>query len=362
MELEYKADIDAALGRIKALWNREDLDRPLISVTAPNGLERRRIPPPATMADKVLDFDYRLDFEEEEIRCTYYGGEAIPTVWPDFGPSITAACLGGGLEIGDVDPELPITGNIWSTPVIDDWERDFDKIGFNPENIWWKRSLEFTRRARERGEGKYFQIILDVDGGADTCADLRCPSKLCIDLYENPEWVQKLLEVVRKGNAEIVNRLHAKVEKSQGGCVTTFKLWAPGRSYNMRNDFAYLISPQQFRDAFLQPMIAESQTIDYTVFHIHQEDYLTNTKARLEWLDVVLSIPRIQGVQWYAWGDYKRIIDSGKFVVSHLKLKHLPELINAMEPEYMKRIWVITQADSQEEAEGAIRMMERVGS
>jgi hypothetical protein len=363
VELEYKSDLDQALQRMAAFWYGEILDRPLINVTAPNGRKPRQIEPPETMEEKVLDFEHRLEIEEEDIRCTYFGGEALPTVWPDFGPSYTAACLGGELQISDVDPHLPTQGSVWCEPVIRDWEGDFGRIGFDPENLWYKRGIEFVKLAREKGRGKFFQAILDVDGGGDTCADLRGSSELAVDLYDNREWVIRLLETVRKANAEIVKRICDEVAKDQGGCVNTgWRIWAPGRSYNMRNDFAYLVSPRMFREVFLDAMIKESETtLDFTVFHCHTEDYDRNRSGRQAWLDVVLSIPKIQGVQWpyapSAVEDYRRIIDAGKFVVSCVERSRIREMIRALGPKYMKRIWIITQASDPEDAKAIIRIL-----
>ena len=202
--------------------------------------------------------------------------------------------------------------------------------------------------------------MLDVDGGGDTCADLRGPERLYLDLYENRDWIYRLLNVVRQGNAEIVKRIYDEVAPYQGGCISTgYKLWSPGRFYNMRNDFAYLIKPDLFREIFLNPMIKESETIDYTMFHAHTEDYKTNREGRLAWLDVVLSIPRVQGVEWHAWEDFKKIIDAGKFVVTWLGVKQISDFVKAMGPKYLKRIWIISSAESREEAETVIKMLSR---
>jgi hypothetical protein len=365
MELEYKPDLEQALKRMEAFWHGEILDRSPICITAPNGRKPRRIPPPASMAEKVLDFAHRLEVEEENIRCTYFGGEALPTVWPDFGPSYTAACLGGKLNIAQVDPSLPTQGHVWSEAVIGDWERDFERIGFDPENTWFKRGLEFVRLAREAGRGKYFQVILDVDGGGDTCADLRSSAELAVDLYENRDWVLRLLETVRRGNAEIVRRLHAEVAPAQGGCVNTgWRTWAPGRCYNMRNDFAYLISPAMFRDVFLEAMIREAETnFDYSIFHCHTEDLAANRAGRRAWLDVVLSIPKIQGVQWpyspETVEDFRKIIAAGKFVLTGINPQGIPGMIQRLGPRYMQRIWLIAYAASVAEAEAAIQLLKK---
>ena len=360
MELIYKPDCEEACNRIQAFWEGEILDRPLINITAPNGQVRKPTPPPPTLERKVLDFDYRLTAEEEEIRCTWFGGEAFPTVWPDFGPSITAGCLGGRLQIAPGDGEQPLYGAVWSYPVIEDWDRDFPRIGFDPENSWFRRSLEFVRLAAQRGKGKYFQVIPDVDGGADTCADLRGADRLCVDLYENPAWVQQLLETVRRGNAEIVNRLYAEVAPYQGGCVSTFRLWAPGRFYNMRSDLGYLISPSMFRRIFLPAMIEEARMLDYTLFHCHSEDYDTNRAGRQAWLDVVLSIPGVDGVQWPRWKeDYPRIIAAGKFVLADVKTQEIPRFVREMGPDRMSRIWMLCTAKDREEGENIIKFLRR---
>ncbi len=366
MELEYKPDLEQVKKRMEAFWHGESLDRPLVSVTAPNGKSRREIPAPDTLEKRVLDFNYRLEVEEEEIRCTYFGGEAIPCVWPNFGPNITAACLGSELTY------------IWTgsnadyhaAPVIHDWERDYGKVGFDPENIWFKRTLEFVKLARERGQGKYYQVTPDVDGGGDTCAALRGTSELCMDLYENRDWVLRLLETVRKGNAEIVQRVHAETSSFQGGAIpTVWKIWAPGRQYNMRNDFAYLIGPELFRNVFLDAMTKEAETeLDYSIFHCHTEDYEANTAVRRAWLEVVLSIPKLQGVQWGDSStplnknlieDYKTIVDAGKFGLYIAPLEDIPKIVEALGPKYARRMLFCTNAANPEEAKALIRMLEK---
>lgn len=363
MELEYKPDLEQVKKRMEAFWHGEILDRPLVSITAPNGKTPRTIPEPDTLEKKVLDFDYRLDVEEEAIRCTYFGGEAIPCVWPNFGPNITATCLGSELDYIWASSRV----DYHSTPVIHDWERDFGKIGFDPKNIWFQRTLEFVRLARERGKGKYFQVIPDIDGGGDTCAALRGTSELCMDLYDNREWVLRLLEAVRKGNAEIIKLIYEETVSSQGGCIpTAWRVWAPGRQYNMRNDFAYLISPDLFREVFLDAMIKEAETVvDYSIFHCHAEDYENNMAGRRAWLDVVLSIPKIQGVQWKdgepsknVIADCKRIIDAGKFCLYRACIANIPKIVDALGPRYAGRMMFITSASNPEEAKALIHILE----
>ena len=366
MELEYKPDLEQALKRTAAFWHGESIGRPLVSIRAPNGKTPRQIPVPDSLDKKVLDFEYRLDAEEESIRCTYYGGEAIPCVWPNFGPNITAACMGSHLSYIWTGSNV----DYHAAPVIHDWERDFDKVGFDPENIWFKRTMEYVKLAREKGRGKYFQVTPDVDGGGDTCAALRGTTELCVDLYENREWVVRLQEAVRKANVEIVKRVHAETVAYQGGCIpTVWNVWAPGRQYNIRNDFAYLLSPDLFRDAFLEATIREADTaVDYSIYHAHAEDYEMNTAGRRAWLEVVLSIPKIQGVQFgYLEGgvtanlieSYKRIIDAGKFVLCLTPIAEVLKIVEAVGPTYKDRMLFFTNASSPDEAKALIGNLEK---
>jgi hypothetical protein len=111
-------------------------------------------------------------------------------------------------------------------------------------------------------------------------------------------------------------------------------------------------------------MIKESETTqDFTIFHCHTEDIATNRAGRQAWLDVVLSIPKIQGVQWpydpSTMEDYRRIIDAGKFVLSWVEHARIPEMIRALGPKYMKRVWIVTTASDPEEAKAVIRALNK---
>ena len=354
MELEYKPDWEQTKRRIEAFWNGEIFDRPLLSITAPNGKQIREIPEPKTMKERCLNFDYRLDVQEERIRCTYFAGEAIPTLWPDFGPDFTAACLGGNLRIGETTKkEISGSGAMWSVPVIEDWEKDLPKIKFDPENVWWRRGVEFTNLAIERSKGKYLVVIPDVDGGGDTCAALRETKNLCIDLYDHPKWVHRLVDIVSKANIKIVEGLYAILSRYGKGNISTFKIWAPGRFYNIRSDFAYNISPEQYREFFLRGAMRESEYLDYSIYHMHWEDYESNQKNRLAHLDAILSIPKLNGVGGIMKPEVcQKILSVGKFIFLHSPLKDIPKVIESLGP---KRIWLTSEASTPEEADAVVR-------
>ena len=365
MELLYKPDWPLAKKRIEAFWHGESIGRPLVSITAPNGKKPSPPPPKKTLREKIFDFEYRVLFEEDSLRTTYFGGEAVPCVWPDFSPDFTAACLGGDLDIADRPADSPFMGSVWSRHVLSDWEKMKD-IGFNPENPWFKRGVEFTRLAMEMGKGKFLVESLDVDGGMDTCAGLRGAQQLCLDILDSPEEVQKLLDIVREGNRQVVNSLIDLVRDYQGGMVNTYRIYAPGKSYNMRSDFSFLINPQLFRSFVLPYIIKESMHDDFIIFHTHSEDAERNSSQRLAYLDVILSVPRLHAVEWHCQNlpvsvlmkGIRKILDAGKRVVTYGSPERIMEILSGLKKDEAEKIWFQSHAESKEEADALIKNLE----
>ena len=62
MELQYKPDIDEALGRFEAWWQGEIVDRPPVTIHVRRG-KRARLPSKshATLRDRWFDVDHNLD-------------------------------------------------------------------------------------------------------------------------------------------------------------------------------------------------------------------------------------------------------------------------------------------------------------
>ena len=367
MKLLYKPDWFTAKSRIEAFWNGEDIGRPFVSITAPSG-ERKQIEYTGAFKEKVLDYDYRIRDEEETLKTTYYGGEAVPCVWPDFSPDFTAACIGGDLDISDRPADAPIGGAFWSKHILNDWEKDLPEIKFNPNSIWFKRGVEYTKLAVLRSRGKYLVESLDVDGGMDTAAGLRGAERLCMDLLDCPENVGVLLDKIREGNRQVVDNLYSLVKGNQGGMVNTYKIYAPGKTYNMRSDFSYMIHPDLFREIVLPYMIKESETADYIIFHTHTEDIESNFKNRMKYLDVILDIPRVHAVEWYCPNStlearipgIKRIIEKGKIAVTAGSPDQMLELTKRLDKTERTRMLYIVWASSVKETEEFLLKLEHL--
>ena len=367
MELLYRRDMEAVRQRLEAFWNAEPIGRPFALLTAPASEKEIIVPPPAPR-ERLLDFAYRLKAGEAQIKATYYGGEAVPCVWPDFSPEYTSACIGGDLEILERSPEEEISGSIcWAKNVLDDWDRDLPKIKYDENSVWLRRGLEFTELAVRAGKGKYMTEILDVDGGLDTAASLRGAQRLCMDMLDCPDNVGALLDRVREGNRRLVDTLFSIVGPAQGGMINTWQVFAPGKTYNMRSDFAYMIDPGLFREIGLEYMIKESEYIDHIIFHTHTEDILSNFRGRMDYLDVILDVPRIHAVEWSCahlsidacLAGMRRILEKGKLVYVSADPERAIALVKKLGRDESGRVIFSIRADSVAEAENFMSRLEK---
>ena len=91
--MKYKSDWPEAQRRLTALWNGERLDRPCMSIMAPQPSEDAAIvPEPADDEARWLDPDYVLALARRQLETTWWGGEATPSFLLLAG---WAVCLGG---------------------------------------------------------------------------------------------------------------------------------------------------------------------------------------------------------------------------------------------------------------------------
>ena len=118
--------------RWAAYWNRENEDRPLVSMTAPKGLVLPPLQTPASLKETWLDTEYQLKKARRGIENTHYLGEAFPMFNPNLGPDLVGAVCGCGLEFGETTS--------WAEPCIEDYE-NFPPIMFDENNIWWPESV-----------------------------------------------------------------------------------------------------------------------------------------------------------------------------------------------------------------------------
>jgi 5-methyltetrahydrofolate--homocysteine methyltransferase len=268
--LAFKPDLADAARRWEAFYAGELIDRPPVCVTAPMpGLtpgpwptyrERAHADPDA-LIDRVLAIG----------GATFWGGEAVPAWYPGFGPDEIAAFCGGRLQW---DPDSGDTS--WSVPFVEDWDRQLPLrlIGDDP---MWRRVLGLYRRAADRFAGKMLLSPLDLHSNMDLLSAARGPERLCMDLLDCPDTIDRAMEsaravfpVVWKAVAE-AGRMD-ELGYSQGIFSTE------GAAY-LQCDFSCMMSPGQFRRWVLPALEEEAAIVRHHVYHWDGPGALVHTDA-----------------------------------------------------------------------------------
>jgi hypothetical protein len=347
LDLACKPDAARAWERMDAWWNRAILDRPTIQVTAPARIRR---PPPekhhTSVRERWIDAEHTVACFDAQAASTYWGGEILPSLFPNLGPEIMTAAYGAALEFSE--------GTSWSVPCLHDWS-DIPKLRLDPENDYVRKLLEITRLGLVAGRGKWLTGLTDLHPGGDLAASLRDPQTLCVDLVTEPERVHELLEHIRPSFFEFYE-LQYSLMREAGQKVTTswLPLFSAGRYYIPSNDFSCMISAPMFVEFFLPELLDETEWLDRSIYHL-------DGPGALRHLDTLLAMPKLGAIQWvYGAGNepaskwmpvLKRIQAAGKNIHISIAASELDAFMENLEPE---GVMLATGVGSVEEAEALI--------
>ena len=277
---------------------------------------------------------------------TYFGGEAIPATYVNWGASAGAALWGA--------PPVFSKTTVWYPPVIDDWETWEWRC--DPDtNEWWQAILAIERRLLQDAPGRYFVGIPEIGDAADLLSLMRGMDRLAMDLIECPEPVKRASAVMTDlwvRLHEDVHRLTADVNDG-GGVLAWMSLWAPGRQDQLANDFSSVVSTRMFREFFLAEIQAMGDWAECGTYH------LDGQKCIKTHLDFLLSIPQIDTIEFTPGSGqpptftpayiplYKKIQDAGKNLYLLAQPQEVEPLLAELRPE---GLLLCVPAESEEDA------------
>jgi len=248
--LEFKPDIEETAKRWNAFYAGEIIDRPIICVTAPR--EDVQGGRGSNYYDRTYgDMDSIIEGAIQSARATYYGGESVPSFWLSFGPDEVAVFTGSEFkwskDSGDTN---------WSVPYIDDWEKALP-ITIKEDHPLWQRMLEFYRRAAEKTAGKMLLTHIDLHTNMDIFAAIRGPQKLCTDLLDCPELIDRAMDDARA----IFPKIWYEIAKA--GRMDDFGychgMYSMEGAATLQCDFSCMISPEMFRRWVLPALEEEAE-------------------------------------------------------------------------------------------------------
>jgi len=332
LELEGKPDFEEAIYRIESWFNHEKLDRPPVRFAEHNAdfaashtLAGRTWP---SLKARWFDAEFQVDFFLESIQGRRFYGETFPVFWPNLGPNVYAAFHGAELEFGEVTS--------WIRHCLHDWH-DLEHLKFSRENEYFEGIEELTRVALEKCPGKFMVGYTDLHGSLDCGADWRDPQQLCIDTVDNPEKVHAMLRLANENFLPLFDYYDDRLKAHGQLSVTWMGIPSRGKMHIPSCDFSSLISPETFCEFYFPTLQNEVRHTSHNIFHVDGTGVLRH-------LDIILTLPQIQAIQWVQGvGDdlpilqwlhvIKKIQAAGKGVVVDLQLDELEPFIAAMKPD-----------------------------
>jgi hypothetical protein len=273
----YKPDLEDAIQRWQAFYAGELIDRPPVCVIAPRDGYRGAVP--ITYHDKVFgEIDTILEQGLSNAEATFWGGEAVPSFYPSFGPDEIAVFSGAELHWSQDSPDTN-----WSLPFIEEWENSFP-LNLQKTNPLYQRQLEIYRRAAEKFSGKILLVAPDLHTNMDLLAAIRGPQRLCMDLIDCPDQIDRAILDARAIFRDFWRELVVAGHMDQYGyALESHALYSREGSATLQCDFSIMMSPAMFRRWVLPALEEEAAIVKHVVYHwdgpgalVHMADLLTS--------------------------------------------------------------------------------------
>jgi 5-methyltetrahydrofolate--homocysteine methyltransferase len=288
IEVQFREEDWARVEDAWTAWWAGELERQLVMIedVAPparasiSGVFDLGVPASTFLLDRPVD--ELLDYYQVRLEARRYYGDAWPKWWPNFGPGIIAGFQGARVNA--------TSDTTWFEPA--------EKVGihqlnlvFDPENPWWQRVRELTRRAVERWGDRVNVGYADLGGNLDILVSLLTTERLLFDLCDQPQEVARLVGSLTGLWLRYYDELYALIEPAGRGTTPWAAIWSPVRCYMLQSDFAYMISPGMFERFVLPDLAACCEHLDHAFYHL-------DGKGQLAHLDLLLSLERLRGIQW----------------------------------------------------------------
>lgn len=347
--MSYVNNMEERLERYGAYWEKKNHDRPILNLCAPNGKQRKPLEFSGSLRERWWDEDYILANARDSMETTYFAAESLPILCPNLGPDVFAAFLGSELIYGE--------DTSYAKPFVKDWSQIH--IAFDENNPYWRKICHMTEHFLQESHGDFLVGITDLHEGMDALVSMRGPEALCLDLYDDPGEVKRVLHEVQEAFAVILKKSYQLFEGKQKGTTNWMGIYHPGRWYVSSSDFIYLISPETFEEFSRESIRREAEIIGNNIYHL---DGIGSKRH----LDKLLEMPEIHGIQWVYgagqptaahWIDtLKQIQDAGKLVEISCTPEDMKALLSSgLKPEGVRySIW----AESAEQADRILRETE----
>lgn len=297
--------------RYEAFWNRSETDRACVHIGLWDGSPGFKAPD--NCVSQWEDIGERVERSVYEQQHIKYCCEGFPSVFTNFGPGCLAACIGGSY--------LPAPQTVWfeNRPFfVNDWDNPPSPV-LNEKSRMYEMIEGMTAGLLKHSDALCTSIT-DMGGTYDIIAALRGTENLLCDLYDNPDEVKAFRDKIAPIWKEYFLRYSSRLIAEQGCMSSWMPIWSDKSYYPLQCDFCAMISPEMFGEFILPDLDYQTSYMERSVYHL-------DGPGELPHVEQLLSLKRLNAVQWTSgdgnppledscWFDlYHRIQDAGKGLI-----------------------------------------------
>ncbi len=286
--LSYRPDCAELLARLRPLYERRAGDRIFAKMSLPSPTLqafRRQYPRPECSypdPDERADFwDHllaeRVAVEDDSLPCAYLS---------EFDQGLYGGLLGGEVrflahpDMGWVSSMVP--------PLLHDWS-EFDRLRFDEANPWWQRYRRQMDVFIQRGAGKWGISHFILIDALNFVFELIGATETYLSIEERPELVRRAIDFGHELNVRVQREFFDRVGLFDGGTLSNFTQWIPGRIVSESLDPYHMTSVAYFERWGREPAERMLAAFDGGIIHIHGNGrHLLEAAATLKGLKAVL--------------------------------------------------------------------------
>ncbi|ATW28020.1 hypothetical protein [Candidatus Formimonas warabiya] len=259
-----------------------------IAVQAPDETVSDQYPEieaPLSLEERWFNIDYRLEKFQHRLQATYFAGDAVPSVFVDFGSGNLAAMLGAAYKLAE--------DTIWFDvdPPIKDWNQ-LPAFRLHRDEKIYQAVMETTHRLCAESKGRYLVGVTDIGANIDILAALRNRQNLLMDFIEETDAVKEMVGKINGFWREVFLASCHIINRYLPGITSFTPIFNPRKWYKLMSEVSVMISPAMFEE-IVCPALQEQ--IDFlngqALFNLDGQDQIRH-------LPFVLRLKGLHAIEW----------------------------------------------------------------
>jgi hypothetical protein len=286
--LSYKPDSSEVFRRLRMLYDRQAGDRIFATMAVPSQTLAEFQQQYAEGECEYPDSCQRADFWDRLLReRADVEDDSLPSAYlSEFDQGLYGGLLGGEVfflahaDVGWVSSMVQ--------PLLADWS-EFDRLRFDPEHPWWQRYLRQLEVFVQRGRGKWGISHFILIDGLNFVFELLGGTQTYLSVEDCPENVRRAIDFGHALNLAVQRTFFEVVPLPEGGTLSNFAQWIPGRIVSESLDPFHMTSVAYFERWGREPAERSLGAFDGGVIHIHGNGrHLLQAAATLKGLKAIL--------------------------------------------------------------------------